>query len=81
MRVYLSEQTCAPSSDSRDNEVGQDYSLPSEQPPADVYTAVPLTFSSEICICLRLNNVGLLCSAVDNCDDYLLLIHFALTLR
>ena len=54
MRVNLSEQTCVPSSDERDNEVGQDYSLPTEQPPADMYSAVPLsscrdgaTFSSE----------------------------------
>ena len=43
MRVNPSEQTCVPSSDERDNVVGQDYSLPPEQRPADVYTAVPLS--------------------------------------
>ena len=54
MRVNPSEQTCVPSPDESDNEVGQDFSLPTEQRPADVYTAVPLslcrdgaTFSSE----------------------------------
>jgi len=54
MRVNPSEQTCVLSSDESDNEVRQDYSLPPEQHPADVYTAVPLslyrdgaTFSSE----------------------------------